>query len=165
MADAIAQIENSAEDSTIAEMMASGQRIFFFPRPFVIERVWKTILPTIRPDKRIFIAAVQAKKTVRLGIGTRKSIIGGDKVNSSIALKIEKTGCIKDLINFIFLTSTLDTHKLIPETGYKEEWGNKALIHRWCRSGAFGKNGYKHGEQLGSTYQEPILHPKWYDTK
>ena len=64
MAVAMAHIENSTEDSIIVEITASDQRTFLFPRLFVTERVCTTILPTIKPVKRTFMAAVQAKKTV-----------------------------------------------------------------------------------------------------
>ena len=90
-AAAMAQIENSAEDSTMIEMTVLDQRTFFSPRLFEIERVWKTILPTIKPVKRTFMAAVQAKKMVSYGIGVRKFQKDGNNVNAPIICKIEKT--------------------------------------------------------------------------
>ena len=82
IADAMAHIENSAEDSIIVEITVLYQRTLLFPRLFAIERVCKTILPTIKPVKRTFTAAVQAKKMVSLGIGVRKFKTDGDDVES-----------------------------------------------------------------------------------
>ena len=88
---AMAHIENSAKDSIIIEMTALGEWMFSFPRLFDIERLWKAILPTIKPVKRTFSAAVQAKKTVSVGIGAKKFQTDGDNVKSPITIKMEKT--------------------------------------------------------------------------
>ena len=58
---------------------------------FVTERVCQTILPTIKPVKRTFTAAVQAKKTMSAGIGARKLKKEDDDANSPITSKMEKT--------------------------------------------------------------------------
>ena len=94
----MAHTEHSAEDSIIVKTIASDQRTSLFPRLFAIERLWITILPTIKPVKRTFIAAVQAKKTVLTGIGVIKFQTDGDIVKGPIMPKREKTKCINESI-------------------------------------------------------------------
>ena len=72
--------------------------MLLFPRLFAIERVCKTILPTMKPVKRTFTAAVQAKKTVSMGIGVKKLITDGDNVEPEITLNMEKTGYLKESV-------------------------------------------------------------------
>ena len=109
-ADAMAHIENSAEDSIIVEIIALDQRMLCFPRLFAIEQVWKTILPTIRPVKRTFIAAVQAKKMGSYGIGATKLKNDIDNVKSSIVIKMEKTD-VKNLMSAFGLEEQIRTNR------------------------------------------------------
>ena len=120
VADAMAQIENNAEDSINVEITALDQRMLLFPRLFATERVCKTILPTIKPVKRTLMAVVQVKKMVLAGIGAIKFQKDGDNVKSLIMSKMEKTEYLRDSIQCLPLEWIIDTHKHMPRTEYQE---------------------------------------------
>ena len=63
----------------------------------------ETVLPIIKPVRRTFMAAVQAKKTVSDGIGATKFEKDDDNVKSPMISNMEKTRYAREINPVIVL--------------------------------------------------------------